>query len=242
MPLEMKIAVIACAVLEREIALCSQGNSNIVKTVILEQSLHDTPDLLRIKLQETINIIEEIPDIEAIVLAFGLCSRGTEGISTKRCKLVIPRAHDCITLFLGSKERYQEYFDQYPGTYWYTTGWIEHCQMPSRERREERYREYCEKYGEDNAEFLIEEYEREWVANYNRACFIDTTTGNTETAREFTRKSAEFLDWKFDECKGRMDLLVKMLSGEWDEKEFAVLEPGQSITLSTGPEILKIKE
>ena len=39
--------------------------------------------------------------------------------------LVIPRAHDCIALFMGSRQRYREYFDAHPGTYYRTSGWIE---------------------------------------------------------------------------------------------------------------------
>ena len=39
--------------------------------------------------------------------------------------LVPPAAHDCITLFLGSRQRYMEYFQAHPGAYFKTTGWIE---------------------------------------------------------------------------------------------------------------------
>jgi len=38
---------------------------------------------------------------------------------------VVPRAHDCITLLLGSKERYAKLFGERPGTYWYSAGWLE---------------------------------------------------------------------------------------------------------------------
>ena len=44
-------------------------------------------------------------DIEAIVLAYGLCGRGTAGLRPLRHKLVIPRAHDCITVFMGNCKR-----------------------------------------------------------------------------------------------------------------------------------------
>ncbi|MFV1980286.1 MAG: DUF1638 domain-containing protein [Rhodothermia bacterium] len=30
---------------------------------------------------------------------------------------VLPRAHDCITLLMGSRTRYLEYFKAHPGTY-----------------------------------------------------------------------------------------------------------------------------
>ena len=54
-----------------------------------------------------------------------LCNNGVAGLRTKRVSLIVPRTHDCITLLLGSKERYREYFDAHPGTYFHFTGWIE---------------------------------------------------------------------------------------------------------------------
>ena len=64
-------------------------------------------------------------DFEAILIGYGLCSNGIMGISSNKYKLVIPRAHDCITFLLGSKEKYSKYFTDMPGTYWYTMSWIE---------------------------------------------------------------------------------------------------------------------
>jgi hypothetical protein len=59
--------------------------------------------------------------------------------------MIIPKAHDCITLFLGSKERYRTYFDAHPGTYWYTPGWVECSVQPGKGRYELLRKEYVEK-------------------------------------------------------------------------------------------------
>jgi hypothetical protein len=47
------------------------------------------------------------------------------GLTARTIPLVFPRAHVCITLFFGNKERYLEYFYANPGVYFKTTGWIE---------------------------------------------------------------------------------------------------------------------
>ena len=97
----------------------------------MRQGLHNTPEALRNELQKEIDAIDLDQDIhtgtedscgpiDAILLAYGLCSNGVCGLSSKKYPLVVPRAHDCNTLFLGSKERYREYFDTYSGIYWYT--------------------------------------------------------------------------------------------------------------------------
>ena len=62
---------------------------------------------------------------DAVALAYGLCNNGLVGLVARQLPVVIPRAHDCITLFIGDRQRYEEYFHANPGTYYYTSGWLE---------------------------------------------------------------------------------------------------------------------
>ena len=62
---------------------------------------------------------------DAVALAYGLCNNGLAGLEARRVPLVLLRAHDCITAFLGSRDRYARYFEDRPGTYFETTGWLE---------------------------------------------------------------------------------------------------------------------
>ena len=39
--------------------------------------------------------------------------------------LVLPRAHDCITLLMGSRSEFESYFQDHPGVYYRSTGWVE---------------------------------------------------------------------------------------------------------------------
>ena len=39
--------------------------------------------------------------------------------------LVLPRAHDCITLLMGSRTEFERYFQDHPGVYYRSTGWVE---------------------------------------------------------------------------------------------------------------------
>ena len=120
--------------LEYEIEHFARECPHIVHVEMLPQGLHNEPDRLRRELQEAIDKVEAEHAPEAIVVGYGLCSRGTEGVRTKRAKLVLARAHDCITLLLGSKERYADYVGQAPGTYWYSPGWNKHHLPPGQER------------------------------------------------------------------------------------------------------------
>lgn len=103
-----RIALIHCAVFESELAVHARDCGNIVVRRQFDIGLHDRPDHLRASLQGVINELEARDDIDAITLLYGLCGCGTAGLRAGRHPLVIPRAHDCITLFLGSRERFAE--------------------------------------------------------------------------------------------------------------------------------------
>ena len=233
----MNIAVVTCDVLTDEVRhFCGQLPG--VKLVeVLEQGLHSTPDLLRAQLQESITRIEQDPGIDAIVLGYGLCSRGIEGICAHRCRLVVARAHDCITLLLGSKERYAEYVRLHPGTYWYSQGWNRTSLMPGKQRYDKVRGQYVEKYGEDNADFLMEA-EQGWMREYNRATFVDLGVTDTKEAKFFTEECAGWLGWNYDEQQGDPRLLRDLLAGRWDSARFLVLNPGESVRFTVDDAIL----
>ena len=41
------------------------------------------------------------------------------------CGIVVPRVDDCVGIYLGSEERYLEYFNKYKGTFWAFPSWAE---------------------------------------------------------------------------------------------------------------------
>jgi hypothetical protein len=94
-----RIALLACSVFEHEIALLARDAAHIVQTRFYEIGLHDRSDMLRAKLQSELADLDARDDIDAVVLAYGLCGRGTAGLRAGRHPFVIPRAHDCITVF-----------------------------------------------------------------------------------------------------------------------------------------------
>lgn len=235
----LRTAVITCAVLETEIEHYRKDLSHIVHVEILQQGLHNDPPKLRVELQRAIEKVEATTDVQAIVLGYGLCSRGSEGVFTRRAKLVMARAHDCITLLLGSKERYADYVAKNPGTYWYSPGWNRHHTPPGKERYEKLYRKYVEEYGQDNAEFLMES-EQHWFKTYDRATYVDLGVGATKEDIEYTQGCANWLKWNFDHQHGDQALLLDMLRGNWDEQRFVVLEPGQIFRMTADARVCEV--
>jgi len=233
-----RIAVIACAVLEDEVAHFADGRPEILRIDKLPQGLHNTPDDLRTRVQQTVDEVERDSRIDTIVLVYGLCSRGTEGVVAQRCRLIVPRAHDCITLLLGSKQRYAEYVREHPGTYWYSPGWNRHHIPPGPVRYNHYYEQYRERYGEDNAEYLMEQ-EQHWFRTYDRATYVDLTVGATDEDLTYTAYCADWLKWKFDRVTGDPALLADLLTGPWDDDRYCVLEPGQTLRMTADERVIE---
>lgn len=232
----MKFKLVACEVFTRELSAAAAESEHVIDTVFLPFGLHSSPDDLRLKLQSEIDAAES-SHYDAILLGYCLCSRGTAELTARSIPVVIPRAHDCIALFLGSRNRYDTEFTSNPGTYYYSPGWIERgegdmeqgyiTEKKAREKQE-RLDEYITKYGEDNARFLIEQ-ESLWLANYTRAAFINTQIGTTQAYRDFVKRVASSNGWEYKEIEGDMSLIRKLVNGKWDGDDFVLVKPGERL-------------
>lgn len=232
----MKIAVIACQVMQREICMLASRLENTVTPYFLPQGLHNTPDILRQEINKKIDEIlsvrktvsgELIESYSAIVLGYGLCSRGVVDVEAREIPIIVPKTDDCIALFLGSQKRYLDIFTQNGGIYWYNPGWIETSFIPSKENYDKLYAEYASKYGEDNAEFLMEETNG-WHSKYTYGCYITSPYIDNAPYIEFAKKAINGLGWEYKELDGSLRMLERLIAGEWNE-EFLVCPPGYKI-------------
>lgn len=242
----MRLKVLSCEVLARELYYCAATSPHIIDIQMLRRGLHDTPDALRAEIQRQIDDISQgksstsITRPDAICLGYALCGNSLAGVVARDIPLVLPRAHDCITLYLGSRTRYQEEFTGHPGTYYYAMDYIERVDgsggslvplgTTNDARRKEVYEEYVQKYGQENADYLLEVMGG-WNAHYNRAAFIDLGVGDPSAVEGKARQEAAAKGWTFDRLLGNLVLIRKLTHGQWDDG-FLQVPPGGTIEVS----------
>jgi N-methylhydantoinase A/oxoprolinase/acetone carboxylase beta subunit len=233
----LKLKIIACGVFEDELSAVANSSPNHVEIELLDAGLHAVPDQLRLRSQEAIDAASRQGGYDGVCFAYGLCGRGTAGLIARDVPLVLPRVHDCISLFLGSAQAYYEQFAAHPGTFYFTTGWYnkkahpEHTRMAAARRFDpathRHFGEFCARYGEDNARYIIEFLES-WRKNYRRAALIDHGFVTAEH-QETTRLLAEAAGWDYERLEGSLALLEDMAAGRWDEERFLVVAPGRMV-------------
>ncbi len=251
----MRLKLIACKALFRELSYLAAVSKNTVDITWMRQGFHNEPELLHTLLQQEIDAVEagtdphsfrvrergdgENPgDFDAILLGYGLCSNATAGIRAKAHRIVIPRAHDCITLFLGSKERYASCFSQIPGCFWYTASWVENAGMPGREMRERQAKRYAAMgYDEETIEFLLEATDS--MKNYRSAAYVSMPFGDNPRYSAMTKDTAEYYGWEYHELPGDLSLLERFIAGDWNEEDFLVLEPGEAAVQSVDELVIR---
>jgi hypothetical protein len=219
--------IIACDVLEFEVARRLEEMRLQPRYLhYLEMGKHDFPDGLRRDLQAQIDAAEAA-GCERLIFAYGLCSNSILGLRTARAEMIFPRAHDCITLFLGSRERYAQIQKSDPGTYWFSPGWCRGQRVPGPDHLERVEALYREQFDEDEVEYLME-MERQKYAHYHIAAYTDLGDGPVEQSKAETRTAAAFLGMQFREHKGDDRLLRRLLAGPWDDADFLVVPPGST--------------
>lgn len=211
-----KVKLIVCDVVYDEIKDQIPEDWEVVK---FEKSLHENSKKLREELQKEIN---KSQDFDIIVLGYGLCGKGVEGLVSDNAVMVIPKCEDCISMFLGSDEERKKQLEINPGTYFLTRGYI----GDSDDLLISTFSEVKDRYDEETWEWI----KREMLKNYNRLAYIETGNYDSSQAKEIAKRQASKHNLIFEEIKGSNKLLSKITRGNWDG-EFLIIEPGTKVAM-----------
>ncbi len=243
----MRILLLTCESLTRAAYAAAARSPNIVDVTIVPRNRHQ-PDDIRVRLQTLIDQADDQP-YQAIGLVYGLCGMATAGLRARRIPLVLPRAHDCITLHLGSRQRHEAELQKEPATYWYAQDYLERVQgahaalamgQGSQAEMDAIYETYCYKYGKQKADRLMA-IMGDWLSHYKRAVFLVIDPDVVTSAEEEARAQAARRGWTFERLPADFSLIQRLCDGDWSEQDFLIVPPGQRTRPTYENDILAIE-
>lgn len=254
--------VFACEVMKDELLwlIGSLGIADRLDIEWFEMGLHEKPENLNAELHRRLADTEG-RGYKAVLMLFGLCSNATVGLEPPSDSLlVIPRVHDCVSLYLGSAKKYLTEHAAESGTYWFSRGFLHRSDGGSPEIsglgvgigsmfldsegkavspaaiREK----FVEEYGEENAEYLMETLVESWKKNYTRAVYLrwaDNPLLDEDMA--FVQNYADENAWRFETRDVDLRLVKALVTGDWPEDEFVVVRPGERLAPTHGDDAIR---
>ena len=246
----MKRFCIACGVFRKDLEDLLPGMNDAPEVRYLEGGLHADPPLLKRELQKA---IDEVPrDVDRIILLYGVCGKGIIGLKSEYQSIVIPRVHDCISLFLGGGREYKKQFSHVPGSYYISRGWYEEQVQPrGRDSRKKKHphhsSEYVdtldqnvltERFGEENSRAVTEFFDS-WKTNYSRAVYIDTGGEEQDKYESYARSLADENNWNYTRLSGSRRLIQRCFEDEpVSDDEILVVPQGREIVFDPAADLI----
>jgi hypothetical protein len=220
----LRVVVLSCRVLQDLLAdLLPEGLADEV--IYMDYGLHRVPGKMAPTLQEVLDGIEA-PSL--VVLGYGLCGNGLNGLRAGRHTLLVPRVDDCIALLLGSRKAYVREFEAVPGTYYLSKGWLESGSQPLKE-----YLEYVPRYGEKEAMWIMDQQ----YQHYERLVLVAHSRADLDAYRPQAQEVARFCErWgmRYEEILGSDGYVQRLVDLARDVAEGSMVALGQVGGSGTG--------
>ena len=206
--------------------ICCRALSHLLEPLIDPQTerailpirLHLNQHNLNQALQDEVNRLEE-PGVD-LLLGYGLCGRGVEGVSSQKSRLILPRIDDCVDAVLGSNRRNNPLFSETAGIFFLEPQWID---------TEVDIFSQCLK----GLEKIPQEYRQEIVhmalKHYSKLVLIHHGRQDSGRAADRCATLAERYGLEFMQILSDLTLLEDLARGDYTPNRFVITEPGEKI-------------
>lgn len=216
--MEQEICIIACETLREELSLIMDARSCSYPVVWVDAGKHVWPDKLRAAIQEALDALP--PSCTTALALFGFCGNAMVGIRSPDHVLVLPRAADCIPLFLGSQAAREAAGVR---TYFFTEGYLRSAGNIATE-----FKETAKRHGKKYALRVI----KMMMEHYRNIAVIDTGAFETARVLEELADLSQTINIPVSVIPGNLRLINALLAGDWNRDEFLVIPPGETVTLA----------
>lgn len=187
---------------------------------VLDVALHLQPDKLRQAILDSVASLEE--DGATILMGYGLCGRGLEGVFSAKSTLVLPKVDDCVGMLLGSRARHQRVLSEYPGSYFMEPRWLE-----NELNIFEEMKKGLDHVTPERRKQLL----RVALKHYKRLVMLKGRGRIPREAERRCRMLAGEYEMEFTCMVQDLSLVDKLLHGPWDGPDFIKAAPGVPIPL-----------
>lgn len=208
------VKVLACRIFAPELAYLGLTEPTVK---YLEPALHARIPELQANVAQALADMEQDPDTHTIIVLYGYCGGGLEGLASQRVNLILPKAHDCIPLLMG-RYRCQESTTH---TYFLSPGILDSQVTPLHELEKT-----AQRLGRERALMA----HKLMLDAYREIVLLQTGSEIKPEHREQGRQMAELFDLVYKEEKGDIAWLAGLLQRQ--EQRMVSLKPGEKICMA----------
>ena len=212
----MKTYIITCGSLLKQVEAAQKKEGTDYPVIEMDRRLHAEPVKMREKLFAAMDRLPE--DTELVLISMGMCG-GSLLCRPFPFRTVIPRADDCISLQLHTKDRCG--FNLKEEKHLYLTD------MKDGGLSVESIRQsLIERHGEEKG---LETFDR-WFDGYRNLDIVDSGLIDCHSADylEAAERSASLIGAEIRYVPGSNLILEELVSGRWEE-HFLIVEPGETL-------------
>lgn len=194
----IRIGIIACEILKKEIEELTKDDPDIVHREYLEFALHVYPEEMRRTVIDKVDQLEG--KVDAVFIGYAVCQSLSGVPDAVKVPSVMLEGDDCLAVLLGPVEYCNEKA-KCTGTWFSSPGWAE-----------KGVEGVIKELHLDSVEGIDPMYFMDIIfQSYSRCLFIDTGIGDKERYEAMTREFAEHLRLKCDSRTGTLENLRRHL-------------------------------